>query len=250
MEKAWKRYYTQIQGVLESVRTTQEDNIEKAADILAECTKNEGIIRCFGVGHSGVITEDVHWRASTLSNVQSITEIGLSGTREVTKSQHLEKLAGYGKILVDYHRIKPPDALIAVSSSGNNAVTIDVAHECRARGVKVIAITGVDYSDGLNALHPDGTKLKDNADVVLDSHVLFGDAAVDIEGFKVKTGPTSAVPAIFLLNAILVQAVENLVLQGFEPDVYFAGNLEANLEEVSEHNKRLIDKYFYKIRNL
>jgi len=250
MSKAWKRYFDEMQGVVQSIIDTQGENIEKAAELFAESTIKGGIIRAFGSGHSALITEDVHWRSATLANVQAIVEQSVSGPAEVTKSSYVEKLTGYGEIIVKYNKIAPPDVLVAISTSGNNAVTIDVARACRSRGVPVIAITAVNYSNQLKTLHPDAIKLKDCADVVLDNCAIFGDAAVDIEDFDIKVGSTSTIPGVYLLNAALAQAVENLVRQGFEPDVYYNGNLGANLDKVNEHNNRLIDKYYYKIRNL
>ncbi len=250
MEKAWQRYFEEMKKVVEKTQATQGENIQKAAEICAQATKDGGLIRCFGSGHSALITEDVHWRSATLANVQAIVETAVSGPAEVTKSSHVEKLAGYGEIIVEYHKIAPPDVLVAISCSGNNAVTIDVARACQKRGVKVIVITGVEYSDYLKTLHPDNVKLKDCADVVLDNCCLIGDASVSIEGFDMKVGSVSTVPGVLLLNAVLTQTVENLMAEGHMPDVYFNGNLGANSEEVTEHNNRLIDKYYYRIRNL
>ncbi len=250
MEKAWERYFGAVTGVVDELRATQGANIEAAATLCAECTKNGGIIRAFGCGHSALITEDVHWRSATLANVQAVVESAVAGPGEVTKSSYLEKLPGYGEIIVEYNRIAPPDVLVAVSNSGNNTVTIDVARACQRRGVKVIVITAVAYSDYLKTLHTEGVKLKDCADVVLDNCSLIGDAAVEMEGFDIKVGSTSTIPAVYLLNAVLTQTVENLLAQGFAPDVYYNGNLGANKDEVYRHNNALIDKYFYRIRNL
>ena len=65
--KSWQRYFTTMQEVVENVLNTQEDNMAKAAKILASTTKNEGIIHLFGSGHSSLIAEDVFWRAATLA---------------------------------------------------------------------------------------------------------------------------------------------------------------------------------------
>ena len=65
--KSWQRYFTIMQEVVENVFNTQEDNMAKAAKILASTTKNEGIIHLFGSGHSSLIAEDVFWRAATLA---------------------------------------------------------------------------------------------------------------------------------------------------------------------------------------
>ena len=157
--KSWQRYFTIMQEVVENVFNTQEDNMAKAAKILASTTKNEGIIHLFGSGHSSLIAEDVFWRAATLANVHAIFESAVAGINEVTKTSKIEKLEGIGQVIVEYNRVLPPDAIICISNSGNNAATVDVALAAQARGVPVIAITNVTYADQLTTHHSSGKKL-------------------------------------------------------------------------------------------
>ena len=248
--KSWQRYFTIMQAVVENVFNTQEENMAKAANILASTTKNEGIIHLFGSGHSSLIAEDVFWRAATLANVHAIFESAVAGINEVTKTSKIEKLEGIGQVIVDYNRIMPPDAIICISNSGNNAATVDVALAAKARGVPVIAITNVTYADQLTTHHSSGKKLKDVADVVIDNCSLYGDAAVELDGFPQKVGATSTIPAAFIVPALLVQTCENLLEDGVQPDVYYNGHLAYEDPNIKLHNDALVDKYFYKIRNL
>ena len=248
--KSWQRYFTTMQEVVENVLNTQEDNMAKAAKILASTTKNEGIIHLFGSGHSSLIAEDVFWRAATLANVHAIFESAVAGINEVTKTSKIEKLEGIGQVIVDYNRIMPPDAIICISNSGNNAATVDVALAAKERGVPVIAITNVTYADQLTTHHSSGKKLKDVADVVIDNCSLYGDAAVELDGFPQKVGATSTIPAAFIVPALLVQTCENLLEDGVQPDVYYNGHLAYEDPNIKLHNDALVDKYFYKIRNL
>ena len=248
--KSWQRYFTIMQAVVENVLNTQEDNMAKAAKILASTTKNEGIIHLFGSGHSSLIAEDVFWRAATLANVHAIFESAVAGINEVTKTSKIEKLEGIGQVIVDYNRIMPPDAIICISNSGNNAATVDVALAAKERGVPVIAITNVTYADQLTTHHSSGKKLKDVADVVIDNCSLYGDAAVELDGFPQKVGATSTIPAAFIVPALLVQTCENLLEDGVQPDVYYNGHLAYEDPNIKLHNDALVDKYFYKIRNL
>ncbi|NLE93462.1 MAG: SIS domain-containing protein, partial [Chloroflexi bacterium] len=118
---SWKNYFEIMQDVVEKVLETQEEAITQAADILTQATKEGGIIHLFGSGHSSLIAEDVFWRAATLANVHAIFESAVAGINEVTKTSKLEKLEGIGQVIADYNRIAPPDALICISNSGNNA---------------------------------------------------------------------------------------------------------------------------------
>jgi len=186
--KSWQRYFEVMREVVEDVLNTQEANIMKAAEILTDTTKNNGIIHLFGSGHSSLIAEDVFWRAATLANVHAIFESAVAGINEVTKTSKIEKLEGIGRVILEYNRVLPPDAMICISNSGNNAATLDVALGAKERGVPVIAITNVTYADQLTTHHSSGKKLKDVADVVIDNCSLYGDAAVEIPGFSPESG--------------------------------------------------------------
>ena len=98
--QAWQRYFQTMNEVVEKAYNTQGENIMKAADLLTECTKNDGIIHMFGCGHSGLVTEDVFWRSATLANVHAIFESAVSGINEITKTSHLEKVEGLGLSLI------------------------------------------------------------------------------------------------------------------------------------------------------
>lgn len=248
--RSWQRYFEVMREVVEDVLNTQEANIMKAAEILTDTTKNNGIIHLFGSGHSSLIAEDVFWRAATLANVHAIFESAVAGINEVTKTSKIEKLEGIGRIILEYNRALPPDAIICISNSGNNAATVDVALGAKERGVPVIAITNVTYADQLTTHHSSGKKLKDVADVVIDNCSLYGDAAVEIPGFSQKVGATSTIPVAFIVPALLVQTCENLVELGIRPDVYYNGHLAYEDPAIKLHNDALVDRYFYRIRNL
>ena len=250
MELAMQKYFSSIIEILNRIESTQSENIQKAADLMADCTKNGGIIHTFGTGHSHLVAEDVFWRGSTLSNIHAILEPSMTGHAEITKSEYMEKLEGAGKLIVEYHRLSPPDILIVISNSGNNIVPIDVAMEASKRGVKVISITSFDYAAHLKTLHTSGKKPKDVADVAIDNCCPIGDAAVSFEDLPMKVGAVSTVAGSFIAHSLIVQAVENLLKQGIKPDVYFNGSFMANSKEVEEYNQKITDKYFSRIRNL
>ena len=248
--RAWERYFEAMQKVVEDVRATQGDAIERAATIMADTTQKGGIIYGFGTGHSHLVADDAFWRAATPANYCALLEQSATGSFEITKSYNIENLYGIGSNIVDYHRITPDDCLIVISNSGNNIAPVDAALRAREKGIPVIAITAVAYSEYLKTKHRAGVKLKDVADVVLDNCSLIGDATVEIEGFPMQVGSSSTIPHVFLHTAVLTEMVEILVKRGFEPDVYYNGHMAFMDESCAEHNDKLVDKYFYRIRNL
>ena len=247
---AWLQYFDTMAEVIKKIKDTQGDNIQKAARILADTTKNDGLIYGFGTGHSHLVVDDAFWRAATPANYCALLEPSATGNSEITKSYQIENMYGLGKIIVDYHRITKNDCMIVISNSGNNIAPVEVAKAAKDKGIPVIAITACEYSNYLKCKHKDGYKLKDVADVVLDNCSLIGDAVCPIEGFPMKVGSSSTIPNIYLQNAILVEMVELLVKEGYEPDVYYNGHMAFMDEKYADHNDKLVDKYFYRIRNL
>ncbi len=247
---AWQSYFKVMQEIVEKIENTQQEAIGKAAALLADTTQKGGIIYGFGTGHSHLVTDDAFWRAATPANYCALLEQSATGSFEITKSYEIENIYGIGKRIVDYHRISPKDCMIIISNSGNNIAPVDAALRAKEKGIPVIGITAVEYSGYLKTKHREGVKLKDVADVVLDNCSLIGDAAVDIEGFPMKVGSTSTIPNVYLQNAILVEMVEILVKRGFQPDVYYNGHMAFMDESCADHNQKLVDKYFYRIRNL
>ncbi len=90
----------------------------------------------------------------------------------------------------------------------------------------------------------------DHGDVVISNCTPIGDAALALPDFPVKVGSTSSIPFIFLINAILAETVNLCLKQGFKPDVYYNGSLRVNDPAIGEHNFAIVDKYFYRMKNL
>ncbi len=113
--------------------------------------------------------------------------------RPLTLTSQLERVVGLGRELLAHSAAKAGDVLILTSTSGRNAVVIDMALLAREKGIKTIAITSLTYSDGVTSRHPSGKRLAELVDVVVDNGAPRGDAAVEITGFRQKVGPLSSV---------------------------------------------------------
>lgn len=244
--KKFEEYFVAVNDMVDEILQTQRHQIERAAEIVSQTISQDGLVHTIGVGHSHCLAEDVFWRAGTLVPIHAILESSMIGTTEIVKSAYMEKLEGTGPILCDYHRVEPPDALMAISNSGNNAMPIDVAIEARKRGVKVIAVCSVTYAKSLRARHSSGKKLIDVADVVIDNCGQIGDTCLRLEGLEQGLGPTSTITGAFITNSVLVQAAANLREMGILPMVYWSGNLEGGMEA----NQAYLDQYWCRMRNL
>jgi len=144
---------------------------------------------------------------------------GLKGDTYATLSYEAERLEGYAKHILDYYNVSRKDILIIISNSGRNAVPIEMAMEAKKKGIKVVAITSLDYSKRVPSRHSSGKKLYEIADIVIDNCCPLGEGLVNVEGVPFKVGPSSTVTGTAIINAIMVQAAQNMVEKGVEPPV-------------------------------
>ena len=237
-------YAQHITGIIEQIQRTQMEQLRSAAKIITTALADGGILRTFGAGHSALVASDLVYRAGGFAPVDLIAEHGLSGLTETRKSEFLERLEGYSKIVIEYYDITPPDVLLVVSNSGRNAAPIEMAIEAKKRGIPVIAVTSLAHSRGTVSRHSSGAKLFEIADIVIDNCCPLGDAVVSIEGMDQPTGPTSGLAGFFIVHSIMVQVAANMLRAGVQPPVFGSGNLDG----MTELNGRFVRQYGGRIR--
>jgi len=233
-------YFDKLLATLARVRQEQRENLARAAEALAHCVSNGGSIYGIGCGHSGLVVQDVFYRAGGLMLINAIFAPGLQlDVRPVTVSSQVERLSGYAAIILDGVRPKAGDALILVSTSGRNAVPVELAQEAKKRGMTVIGVTSRAYTAAAPSRHPSGKHMHDFADIVIDNLSEPGDASIEVPGLGLKMGPTSTSVGCAILHALAMETVALLVEKGHTPPVF----MPANYPGGTEHNERLIEQY-------
>jgi len=230
-------YLEAVIGVLQNLKETQLAGIRQAADWLVEAIRDGHRIFSFGASHSFIITEELVYRTGGLMLVNPIYPQGMNlAVRPLTLTSRLERVPGLGRELLESSPVQPGDVVLVTSTSGRNAVVIDFAAAAREKGLKVIGITALAYTRGVNSRHPSGKKLADLCDLVLDNGAPLGDAAVTIPGFPQKTGPLSTITGCAIANAMVAVTVEKLVQQKITPPVFMSANLDGG----DAHNATLL----------
>lgn len=202
------------------------DIVEAAARRIADCLGAGGVLHVFGTGHSQLVALELAERAAGLAAVNAIAVPALSPT-EGRRAAATERLTGYGDVIAEAEDLRAGEVLVVISNSGVNPVPIEVALAGRDRGLCVVAVTSRAHSLAATSRHPAGLRLLDTADLVLDTGVPAGDAAVELPG-AAPTGPLSTVVAAALLHATTARAAELLAAAGTSPPTLVSQNLAAD----------------------
>ncbi|HHW02136.1 MAG TPA: SIS domain-containing protein [Thermoanaerobacterales bacterium] len=237
-------FFDNVKRILNKVEATQKEKIQMGAQVVADTIKNDGIVYTFGTGHSHCVAEEVTYRAGSLAPIDAILEPSLTGTTDVVKSEQLERIEGISRVILEHRRVTSRDCMIIISNSGRNGAPIEMAIECKKKGIPTIAITSLEYAKNVASRHSSGKKLYEVADIVIDNCGVFGDATVYLEGSKVPMGSTSNIIGNCIIHAITIEAAQILIKNGIEPPVFLSGNLD-NCKEV---NQKLLDKYWGRIK--
>jgi uncharacterized phosphosugar-binding protein len=134
----------------------------------------------------------------------------------------LENVQGFGPVLWRNFSTSPEDCLLAISTSGCNAVTVDVAIEAKRLGMFVAAMTSLPHSDVSSSKHESGRKLHEVADAVLNQHAPPGDSAVWIDGLESPVSPVSSVSGCTVINLLKAEVARLLTEAGQPPKVLTA----------------------------
>lgn len=234
-------YFDAVENALRQAREGRREALDHAASRIVKTIQAGGILWVFGSAHSSIMAQELFYRAGGLVPVNPLFAPGLTtDVRPITMTSELERQEGYGRALVQESDIRPEDTLIVASVSGRNAVPIDVALAAKEKGATVIALTSIPYSSSVSSRHSSGLRLFEiPLDGVLDVGGIPGDAAVAVPGVPVRSGPTSTVVALYMLNGLIVDVVGRLAADGDCPPVFLSSNVDGG----DRHNKALLAQH-------
>jgi uncharacterized phosphosugar-binding protein len=251
---AARRYLSVAAEVINSIQETQHEAIEEAARICADSIASDGLVFCWGGGHSRMSVEEMFPRIGSFPGFYPMVELAMTfytnfvGADGMPQSFFLERQEGYVDAILQNYEFGEHDAMICFSSTGINETVVEMALQAKGRGLPVVAVTSVAHADATKPRHSSGKKLKDIADVTIDNCTPPGDAAVDVEGLKYKVGPTSTIGAVAVVNALKCRTAELMVEKGVEPVVLTSPHFVEREEESREQLERVYKEFKWRKR--
>ncbi len=218
-------FLAEARALLDRLAATQGEALEQASRWCAEAIAAGGLVHLFGTGHSRIPLEEMFPRYGSYPGFNPIAELSMTfhtqivGSNGQRQAMFIERVPGLAEVILSNFSFGPRDVMIVFSASGLSAVPVEMARGARRRGVRVIAVTSVDQS---MASDPDpivGTRLLDEADLVIDLCTPHADALVEIDGLDTPVGPGSTITAVAIVNSIKVRTAQLLVERGAMPPV-------------------------------
>src|SRR5438552_5337860 len=213
-------------ALLEKIRDSQSTAIERASEICAEAFGAGGFVHLFGTGHSRIPVEEMFPRYGSYPGFHPIVELSMTfhtqvvGANGQRQAMFIERVPGLADVILSNSHFEPKDAVMVFSASGLGAVVVEFARGARQRGLPVIAVTSIAQSKAGELEEEVGSRLMDEADIVIDLCTPAGDALCRLEGLaETPIGPGSTLAAIGVADAIKVRTAELLLAGGKLPPV-------------------------------
>jgi uncharacterized phosphosugar-binding protein len=248
-------YLEAASAILDRLRRTQMEALEKAAEICADSICKGGLVHLFATGHSRMMIEEMFPRHGSFPGFHPIVELSLTyhnpvvGANGQRQAMFLEHIEGLAQVILRNFAVTAPDCFIIFSNSGVNEVVVDMAVLAKQRGLPVMAVVSMEHCLASKPRHSSGKRLPDIADVTVDNCTPGGDAMVYVDGLSDPVGPGSTIGGAGVVNAIKCLVAEKLVQRGQPPIVltssYFIGE-----EKSSQQFDRCYDDYRNRIQRV
>jgi uncharacterized phosphosugar-binding protein len=206
--------------LLDRLAATQADAIEQASQWCADAIAAGGLVHLFGTGHSRIPVEEMFPRYGSYPGFHPMVELSMTfhtqvvGANGQRQAMFIERMPGLAEVILGNFTFGPSDVMMVFSASGLTAVPVEMARGARRRGLRVIAVTSVAQSMSAEPAPEVGSRLLDEADLVIDLCTPPGDAMVHVEGLDTPVGPGSTITNVAIVNSIKVRVAQLLTDRG------------------------------------
>lgn len=227
-------YYEVIQQQLKDVVEQEKENIQTAVHMFYETITSGGMIHVFGSGHSHTLSIELCHRAGGLVPIKAMDEAGRG---------LYEQIEGVGTRFMDNYDLQENDLILITSNSSRNPISVEIALYAKRKGVKVITCYAKKFATKCTPRHSSGKMVYELADLAIDNHCVYGDAAISVEGLQDNAGPTSTIITAFIYEWIVLETIRKMIAIGKEPPVLRSVNIDGG----EQYNQKLLEKYKYRL---
>ena len=213
------------------IEDTQMDNIQLAAQTMADSIECGRWVHTFGCGHATIPVEEMYPRIGGFVGFHPIIELPLTfftritGEMGVDQFVFLERVEGYEVEIMKGYNFDKRDTMWLFSHSGINNVNIDVALEAKKKGMKVVVFGSAAEAKGKQTRHSSGKTIFDIGDIVVDTCAPIGDASVDLKNHQDKVGPVSTMAFITCVWMTVTTVAEILADRGVKLFIHPSHNV-------------------------
>jgi uncharacterized phosphosugar-binding protein len=231
-------YLTEASGLLEKIRTTQMEAIQRAAKAMAASIAEGRAVHLFGSGHSVIPVLDIFPRYGSYVGWHPIMDprlmwfniTGPGGARELL---WLEREEGYIQNVLYSHKLDPKDTILIFSHGGMNAAPVEMALAAKEKGLTVVAVASVTNRKANQPTHSSGKALQDIADIVIDNCSPLEDALVPVDGLAGRVAASSTLTAIAISMSLVAETTMELSRLNCLPERVF---VSPNVVDVPKTN--------------
>lgn len=230
-------YLSKITSLLSQIEKEEKQNLDRAARLVADTIKRDGLIFVFGCGHSHLPGLDAFYRAGGLANVSPMLDTDLMLHNGAAKSSRMEKMSGIAAEIFRRYTPCENDMIFIFSASGKNLVPCEMADAAKAARIPSVGISSSAYFGRGGVLH-------EHVDLAIDCKIPYGDACIKVG--EASMGGLSTAAACFILNTCLIDGAKLALEEGVAPPVYISGNADGG----REHNVVLENLYLGRVKHL
>lgn len=234
-------YWDHVDSLYEKIRTTQRENIIKAGRMVADSVCSGGCVFLSRICHG--VQYDLIYRGGGPIFYKEFS-YGLNIKNERVRTRDTAPLAqseeGLARYALARSAIRPGDVLFVSSVSGRSLDVVDLAYEAQKMGVKVIALTSMEYARKVDTVHSSGKKLYEIASLTIDQCAPAAEAMMDVPGIEAKYAAASGIASEYIMWSLTTVAVEEMLKRGKTPGILKSANYPGG----NDYNKKVIEPHY------
>lgn len=130
-------YLAVVTETMGRVAAGQREGVGRAADLIAEALRADGVVHAFGTGHSEALAMEIAGRAGGLvpTNRIALRDLVLYGEEPAdVLGPKLERDPAVAHRLYELAPVRPQDVFVLASNSGVNGAMVEFASLVKERG--------------------------------------------------------------------------------------------------------------------